>query len=176
VPAPARYPAAAACIHTKRINTGDLPSVVDAFPVHASLSSPSLSLHGTLEELRGNAHSRRREDSMFVWHRHRTAYYAHCVCIGMETGRNTKGEACLALCGAVPVRSRARIEREPFWQVAQSGRTPETEGRRRRQKKKHLHFACATSFLMITPGSTPPPALAVPPPWMRASSSSPNPK
>jgi hypothetical protein len=82
----------------------------------------------------------------------------------------------LALCGAVPVRSRARIEREPFWQVAQSGRTPETEGRRRRQKKKHLHFACATSFLMITPGSTPPPALAVPPPWMRASSSSPNPK
>lgn len=58
------------------------------------------------------------------------AHYApHCVCIGMETGRNTKGEACLALCGAVPVRSRARNERAFLASRAQV-RTPETNTKR----------------------------------------------
>lgn len=60
------------------------------------------------------------------------AAYAHCVCIGMETGRNTKGEACLALCGAVPVRRRARNERRAF---LASSPGPETE---RRWKNKRL--------------------------------------
>jgi hypothetical protein len=63
--------------------------------------------------------------------------HTHTVCIGMETGRNTKGEACLALCGAVPVRSRARNERA-F--LASRGRAqvwiPETERRLNEEKKK----------------------------------------
>lgn len=120
--APARYPAAAAaaaaaCIQ-RELNIG-----CRCFSCSCISLAPSMSL----ERLRERE---RKEESLvwrkayctvgevkeifqFLWHRHRTHHYMqvrlrhmHTVfaCIGMETGRSTKGEACLALCGAVHAR------------------------------------------------------------------------
>jgi hypothetical protein len=171
------------CMHTKRIK------------YRVSMLFLFMHLTCTLHEL--GETEREREESLVwsnacctvgevkeifpcLWHRHRTHHYMQVRLRHMHTvfaclHRNGNRQEHKRRGMSRPVRRCARVARNGRAFLAKYPRSPDSgdtqEEDEKENEKKNLHFACATSFLVITPGSTPPP-----PPWMRASSSSPNPK